>query len=102
MYSTAMPLNIIVKGSSKRRSSGEVARDLHDQTAKVIQAEKAGYMKRQLQARKQAENTGSESFKPVAVYDARTWFRHEAERPGCMSDPEYRKDYLKKNPEAKL
>lgn len=102
MYSTAMPLNIIVKGSSKRRSSGEVARDLHDQTAKVIQGEKAGYMKRQLQARKQAENTGSDSFKPVAVYDARTWFRHEAERPGCMSDPEYRKDYLKKNPEAKL
>lgn len=102
MYSTAMPLNIIVKGSSKRRSSGEVARDLHGQTAKVIQGEKAGYMKRQLQARKQAENTGSDSFKPVAVYDARTWFRHEAERPGCMSDPEYRKDYLKKNPEAKL
>jgi hypothetical protein len=102
VYSTAMPLNIIVKGSSKRRSSGEVARDLHDQTAKVIQGEKAGYMKRQLQARKQAENTGSDSFKPVAVYDARTWFRHEAERPGCMSDPEYRKDYLKKNPEAKL
>jgi hypothetical protein len=102
VYSTAMPLNIIVKGSSKRRSSGEVARDLHDQTAKVIQGEKAGYMKRQLQARKQAENSGSDSFKPVAVYDARTWFRHEAERPGCMSDPEYRKDYLKKNPEAKL
>lgn len=98
-----MPLNIIIKGgSSKRRSNEEVARALHDQTAKVIQAEKAGYMKRQLEARKHAENSGSDSFRPTAVYDARTWFRHEAERPGCMSDPEYKKDYLKKNPEAKL
>ena len=97
-----MPLNIIVKGSSKRRSSGEIARDLHDKTAKVIEREKAGYMERQLKARKQAEASGSESFKPVAVYDARTYFRHEADRPGCMSDPEYKRDYLKRNPEAKL
>ena len=79
-----------------------MARELHDRTAKVIEAEKAGYMKRQLEAREKAEKSGSDSFRPTAVYDARTYFRHEAERPGCMSDPEYRKDYLKKNPEAKL
>lgn len=98
-----MPLNIIVKGKWKRTSSdGELARSLHDQTAQVISNEKSGYMERQLRARKAVEGTGNSTFRPTAVYDAKTYFRHEADRPGCMSDPEYKKDYLKKNPEAKL
>ena len=97
-----MPLNIIVKGKWKRTSDSELARTLHDHTAKKIAQEKHGYYDRQIQARKQYEGAGNKDFRPVAVYDGATYMRHELERPGCMSDPEYKKDYLKKNPEAKL
>ena len=97
-----MPLNIIVRGKWKKTSDSELARTLHDQTAKKIAQEKHGYMDRQLQARKQFENSGSKDFRPVAVYDGATYFRHMSDKPGCMNDPEYKRDYLKKNPEAKL
>jgi len=97
-----MPLNIIIRGKYKRTSNEELAENLHDHTARKIAEEKAGYMDRQLKARKAVEGTGSKTFRPVAVYDAKTYFRHESDNPGCMNDPEYKKSYLKKNPEAKL
>ena len=100
-----MPLNIIIKGGGKgsQMSGEEMALYLANKNQKAMEREKAGYMDRQLRARKEMEQEGnSDTLRPSAVYDAKTYFRHEGERPGCMSDPEYKREYHRDNPESKL
>lgn len=98
-----MSLNIIVKGGKKRVSSGEMARDLYEKNTEAMAREKHGYMDRQLKARKQMEReTGGDNIRPSAVIDAKTYFRHEQQNPGCMSDSTYRKEFFRDNPETKL
>ena len=99
-----MSLNIIVrKGPRGKASAGEVGEVLMRQAKEEVAREKAGYRERSRKIRKAADDNlkGGKGIRPVAVYDAATYLRHEQERPGCMSDPEYRRDFLKRNPECK-
>ena len=42
-------------------------------------------------------------FKPTAVYDMASYMRMEQEHgKGIMSDPTFRREYLRDNPECKL
>jgi hypothetical protein len=98
-----MSLNIIVKGG--KRSGGmsgeEMKRYLQNKVQAEAQREKAGYKKRALAARKYGQSVGGgKNFRAVSSIDLATYIRHEQERPGSMSDPEYRRDFAKKNPET--
>lgn len=98
-----MSLNIIVKGG--KRSGGmsgeEMVHYLSKKVERDAEREKAGYRKRSLQTRKAAQQVkGSGDFRLVSAIDSATFLRHEQERPGCMSDSEYRRDFAKKNPET--
>ena len=100
-----MSLNIIIRGGGKNRSmSGEeMAEYLHRKNLKSIEREKHGYMERQLKARKDMEKEGNGGLlRPSAVYDAKTYFRHEQQNPGCMSDEGYKREYHRDNPESKI
>jgi len=100
-----MPLNIIIKGGGKGKqmSGEEMARYLATKNQKAMEREKAGYMARQLKAREEMKQEGNtDTLRPSAVYDAKTYFRHEQERPGCMSDPDYKREYHRDNPESKM
>ena len=100
-----MSLNIIVKGG--KRSGGmsgeEMAQYLAKKVDRQAEQEKAGYKQRALAARKYGQSVGGgKNFRAVSSIDLATYIRHEQERPGSMSDPEYRKDFDKKNPETVL
>ena len=98
-----MSVNIIIKGGgkSRRRSSEETAAIIakHNQEAAV--REKATYKDRSRRIRKAAEEIrgGKGAFRLESVMDARTYMRHEQDRPGCMADDTYRKELLKHNDE---
>lgn len=63
--------------------------------------EKAGYRDRALKARKYGQSVGGgKNFRAVRSVDMATYMRHEQERRGCMSDPEYSRDFAKSNPET--
>ena len=98
-----MSLNIIVKGG--KRSGGMSGEEMADYLSRKVEAdarrEKAGYKKRALeQLANTAKAGGGKNFRAVSAIDMPTYMRHEQERPGCMSDPEYRRDFAKSNPET--
>jgi hypothetical protein len=98
-----MSLNIIVKGG--KRSGGmsgeEMAHYLSKKVERDAEREKAGYSKRAIAARKNAEKLGGgKDFRLVSAIDATTFLRHEIQNKGCMSDSEYRRDFAKSNPET--
>jgi len=98
-----MSLNIIVKGG--KRSGGTSAEEMAAYLAKRVdrqaEQEKAGYRDRALKARKYGQSVGGgKNFRAVRSVDMATYMRHEQERPGCMSDPEYSRDFAKSNPET--
>lgn len=98
-----MSLNIIVKGGKKSggMSGEEMAHYLSKKVERDAEREKAGYRNRAIATRKAAEQVkGSGDFRLVSAIDSTTFLRHEIERRGCMSDPEYRKDFAKSNPET--
>lgn len=98
-----MTLNIIVKGGKKSggMSGEEMAHYLAKKVDRQAEQEKAGYKERALEARKYGQSvSGGENFRAVRSVDLATYMRHEQERPGCMSDPEYSRDYAKSNPES--
>ena len=96
-----MSLNIIIKSGDNRKTDAEIARGLARANEEAMIREKATYTKRSRKLRKGAEKfrKGNGAFRLESVIDARTYMRHEQERPGCMSDPTYRKELLKHNPE---
>lgn len=82
-------------------SGDEMARYLSKKVEAEARREKAGYQQRALAARKYGKSVGGgKNFRAVRSVDVTTYLRHEIERPGCMSDPEYSKDFAKKNPET--
>lgn len=82
-------------------SGEEMAHYLAKKVERDAEREKAGYRKRSLATRKAAEQVkGSGDFRLVSAIDSTTYLRHEQERPGCMSDAGYRKDFAKANPET--
>lgn len=98
-----MSLNIIVKGG--KRSGGmsgeEMAHYLSKKVERDAEREKAGYKERALKARKYGQSvSGGKNFRAVRSVDLATYMRHEQERPGCMSDPEYSRSFAKANPET--
>ena len=99
-----MPLNIIVKSGGRRNiSDEEVAHYLAKREEERIVEEKHTYKERARKARKAAENMQlPEGVRARAVYDARTYFRHEQQNPGCMSDPSYTRELLRDNEEMRL
>lgn len=71
----------------------------------AVVREKAGYAKRQEQARQAAKalEGGKGNFRLKRVTDLPTYLRHQQERPGCWSDSKgFVKDFEKANPEVKV
>jgi hypothetical protein len=99
-----MGLNIIVRSGSRGRvSDSEISESLAKRIDAEQAREKAGYKERSRRQRAEADKLKvGKDFKPVAVYDMATYMRHEQQNPGCMSDPEYKRSFLKANPECKL
>lgn len=98
-----MSLNIIVKGGKKSggTSAEEMAAYLAKKVDRQAEREKAGYRERALKARKYGQSvSGGKNFRAVRSVDLSTYMRHEQERPGCMSDPEYSRSFAKSNPET--
>ena len=82
-------------------SGEEMAQYLSKKAEAQAEREKAGYQKRALAARKYGQSvSGGKNLRAVRSVDLTTYLRHEQERPGCMSDPEYSRDFAKKNPET--
>jgi len=82
-------------------SGEEMAQYLAKKVDRQAEQEKAGYKQRALAARKYGQSVGGgENFRAVRSVDLATYMRHEQERPGCMSDPEYSRAYAKANPES--
>jgi flagellar basal body rod protein FlgC len=99
-----MPLNIITHGmKAKKVSNEEVAETLARANEEAAIREKHGYKERSRQLRKTAEKWNfGKGVRAKAVIDAQTYFRHEQQSPGCMSDPGYTKEFLRDNPETRL
>ena len=98
------PLNIMVHGTKSRKvSSEEVAEQIARSNEQAAIREKHEYKDRARQIRKAAENMSlPDGVEARAVYDARTFFRHEQERPGCMADEGYLRELRRTNPEMRL
>ena len=97
-----MSLNIIIKsGTNDRQTNAQIAEGLARVNQEAVVREKATYDKRSRKLRKAAEKIrkGNGAFRLESVMDARTYMRHEQDRPGCMSDDTYRKELLKHNDE---
>ena len=105
-----MSLNIISYGGGNgyRRkvkiSDEEYSSQLADLNDQRLAESNAGYMKRQLKHRKQFEGKdfSKAPMRPISTIDAEVYFAHEMKNEGCMSDPEYHKDFVKSNPECKI
>ena len=97
-----MSLNIIIKKPGQGgASSEEIAESMARHNKEAAVREKAEYREKSRKLRKAAESLrgGKGSFRLESVMDARTYMRHEQERPGCMADDTYRKELLRDNPE---
>jgi len=82
-------------------SGEEMAHYLSKKVERDAEREKAGYKERALKARKYGQSvSGGKNFRAVRSVDLATYMRHEQERPGCMSDPEYSRSFAKANPET--
>jgi hypothetical protein len=100
-----MPLNIIVKGSSKRISDEEYIARLHRQNEQEMATEKETYKERQRAVAKMHEDMKgmkSKHFKPVGAIDARTFLRWEQHDPGFWNDTKTRDKFYKDNPECRI
>ena len=96
-----MSLNIIIKSGNNRKTNTEIAEGLARVNEEAVVREKSTYDKRSRKLRKAAEEIrkGNGAFRLESVMDARTFMRHEQDRPGSMSDDTYRKELLRDNPE---
>ena len=100
-----MPLNIIVKGSSKQRSDEEYIARLQKQNEQDMRNEKETYKDRQravAKAHEHLKGAKSKHFKPVGAIDARTFLRWEQQDPGFWSDKGNRDKFYKDNPECRI
>jgi hypothetical protein len=99
-----MPLNIITHGTRKKRvSNEEVAETLARSNEQAAIREKHEYKQRSRQIRKAAENFNfGKGVRAKAVIDAKTYFRHEQQNPGCWADKQYTKEALRDNEEMRL
>lgn len=99
-----MPINIITHGMKKAKvSDEEVAETLARYNEKCAIREKHEYKERSRKIRKAAENFNfGKGVRATAVIDAKTYFRHEQQNPGCTSDKTYMKELLRDNPEMRL
>tara|TARA_R110002167_G_scaffold16990_1_gene65651 strand:- start:274 stop:582 length:309 start_codon:yes stop_codon:yes gene_type:complete len=101
-----MGVNIIVrKGSGGRVSDSELSESLAKRIDREQAQEKAGYKDRMREIRAHADKNvkGGGDFKPTAVYDMASYMRMEQTHgKGIMSDPTFRREYLRDNPECKL
>lgn len=102
-----MSVNIIVRKGPKRGrvSDSEVSESLAKRIDREQAAEKAGYKDRMRRIRAHADKNvkGGGDFKPTAVYDMASYMRMEQTHgKGIMSDPTFRREYLRDNPECKL
>ena len=58
---------------------------------------------RRIRANADKNVKGGGDFKPTAVYDMASYMRMEQQHgKGIMSDPTFRREYLRDNPECKL
>ena len=98
-----MSLNIIVRKGGRKMSDEELAQHMAKQNDEAVIREKATYKERSRRIRKEAENIQlPKGMKVQGVYDARTYFRHEAENPGCTSDESYMRELRRDNDEMKM
>lgn len=100
-----MPVNIIIKKGGRTPSREEAAEDLADRTDIAISQENYTRDKRQRAARIESDavlGPGGEHLRPASVIDIQTYMRHEQANPGCMSDSEYKRDFLRRNPDCRV
>jgi hypothetical protein len=102
-----MSVNIIVRKGPKpgRVSDSEVSESLAKRIDREQAQEKAGYKDRMRRIRANADKNvkGGGDFKPTAVYDMASYMRMEQQHgTGIMSDPTFKREYLRDNPECKL
>lgn len=84
-------------------SNEEVAETIARSNEEAAIREKHGYKERSRKIRKAAENFNfGPGVRAKAVIDAKTYFRHEQQNPGCMSDSGYTKELLRDNEEMRL
>jgi hypothetical protein len=99
-----MPINIMTHGTRSRKvSNEEVAERIARANEQAVIREKAEYQERSRAIRKAAGKMNfGKGVRPRAVYDARTYFRHEQQNPGCMSNESYLRELRRDNPEIRL
>jgi len=101
---TNMAINIITHGMrAKKVSNEQVAETLARANEEAAIREKHEYKERSRQVRKAAGNFNfGKGVRGKAVIDAKTYFRHEQENPGCWADKQFTKEVLRDNPEMRL
>ena len=94
----------MVHGTKSRKVSNEqVAEQIARSNEQAAIREKHEYKDKARQLRKAAEVLNLPGgVRARAVYDARTYFRHEQQNPGCMSDEGYLRELRRDNPEMRL
>lgn len=98
-----MSLNIIVKSGGGKISDDEMAHRIQKSNEEAVIREKATYKERSRKLRKEAEKINLPGgCKVRAVYDSRTFFRHEQENPGSMSDEGYLRELRRDNEEMRM
>ncbi len=98
-----MTVNIIIKGNKSKVSNEEMAERIAESNAQAVIREKHTYKERSRQIRKEAEKLDlPPGVKVRAVYDSRTYMRHEQANPGCMSDEGYLRELRRDNEEMRL
>ena len=92
---------IIKKPREGGASSEEIAESMARHNEEAVVREKAEYTEKSRKLRKAAEalRGGGGTFRLESVMDARTYFRHEQQNPGCMADDTYRRELLRDNSE---
>jgi len=99
-----MPINIMTHGTRSQKISNEqVAEKIAKANEEAVIREKHEYRERSRDIRKAAEKMNfGKGVRARAVYDARTYFRHEQQKPGCMSNESYLRELRRDNPEIRL
>ena len=94
-------MDIIVKNGKRKRSSEEMAEMVAKHNEQAAIRDKHEYKAKSRELRKAAEAVrgGKGTLRLESVMDARTFFRHEQQNPGCMSDDTYRRELLRDNSE---
>lgn len=63
------------------------------------------YMLRQVQIKRAVDALNPERYSPLGEFigaiDLHTYLQHEINRPGCMGDETYIKEFLRDNPECR-